>query len=338
MYTINNSNDKIWTQNYVFLFVDTYLMDNNINIKQLFNMNQESHLKLVKSIKKTSGFIKWTNFMWTHQRITTRFNIDIWKRYIHELKLLQQEKQKTIRNEEYLICGYNNNINYPSYINGLILLFYADKYKLITTNYGDVKECSINQQNPRIATLLMDNTKQYRKHEELLYNIYCENKSYVTLDEALNISTCTEFIIKFRWYNETNQNWMCGEGIYFGYFWGDTHSQIEKNRMECHSSCDLLLNGFEPLFYKSFRNDRAIKWNETTGRDVFFNCNSVTPFTLTDSIWKLKINSIKKIISIFYKGICIHTFKLKYTKYILPIFGLIGEKGDSIEVMETYLH
>lgn len=107
MYTLNNkyNNDNIWTQNYVFAFVDTYLIDNNINIKQLFKMDRQSHLKLVKSIKKTSGFRKWTNFQWAHQRITSQFNIDIWMRYIYELKLLQKEKQKNkIESRIYPLC------------------------------------------------------------------------------------------------------------------------------------------------------------------------------------------------------------------------------------------
>ena len=31
-----------------------------------------------------------------------------------------------------------------------------------------MKECNISEQNPPIATLLIDNTKQYRKNKKLL--------------------------------------------------------------------------------------------------------------------------------------------------------------------------
>ena len=51
-----------------------------------------------------------------------------------------------------------------------MLLFYSNEYKLSTTNLSDVKECKISEQNPPLATLLMGNTKQYRKHKLLLYN------------------------------------------------------------------------------------------------------------------------------------------------------------------------
>ena len=71
-----------------------------------------------------------------------------------------------------------------------MLLFYSNEYKLCTTNPSDVKECKISEQTPPIATLLMGNTKQYRKNKELLYN-----DKYI---RSTNKNGATDKSIKFK--------------------------------------------------------------------------------------------------------------------------------------------
>ena len=88
------SNEIKFKQNLILLIVDQYLKENNISMEELINMNTESHLDLIKTIKNVKYY---NSFVKSENMTDNELNHEILSRTVFT-KLTFDKKWKTLWN------------------------------------------------------------------------------------------------------------------------------------------------------------------------------------------------------------------------------------------------
>lgn len=324
-----------------------YLIRNDIDDKVLFNMKQEYRLKLVETIKTTETWKKEKQHMWFYWGEELELNVKTLNRYIYELREYKSQLQNILGYEQYLflVFGYIRMILcIPSCITYKIFSFYYDNFQFAVTNYrNDEKECIIDPNNSRIAILTKSVGNPQRGYvvnaqQEQNYRFHNAD-SCITLDGALNTLSFRRCILQFTWF-DTREDYDVFTGctaIYFGYFWGNSISEIEHNRLNWDRSWNIPINGFQPLIYTEKILKRVLIWNEKQKKGMITDYWSIIPDRLTKPIWRIDINTANKNLQIRCKGIHIQTTTIKSAIYIQPVFVLVGDEDESIELIEAYV-
>ena len=241
-------------------------------------------------------------------------------RFVEEYELFNEEKIIKVNNAEYLISGYNRIITESVQINMLVInnlvyMFYNDAFALVS----NLKSIPVIYENGQKAVIETNG-------EEIF------DPCFVYLNDAIHTNGCNKLVIKLRWYAMRGM-----EGIIFGYFFGDFKPLVNLRRLRWNKCFTTPTKYYEPLIAKGFLGDEAVRYTNNGTKKIGVPLNIITPVILSQSIWTLVYDFKCKNIQIRYKGVKLTTLSMISTKYILPLFGLLSEKGgDYIKIIDIY--
>ena len=293
-----STKQQLWKQNDCLIDVYNYLRQKDISI---------SNLKIKKC--RTIIIKQFKNYKLDHK---------VLKRFVREYQLLNEEKKIKVNNTEYLISGYNRKLSdrFIFNINSLIYTYYKDNFKLISS--------------PQSVAVVIYEKGQKAVIETNGREIF--EPCFVYWNCSMDTNMCNKLVIKFRWYADRGM-----EGIIFGYFFGNVEALVSIRRVGWNKCFTKPTTYYEPIIVKGFRNDEAIRYINNGEEKIGIPLNIVTPVMLSESIWTVEYDFKSKNIQIRYKGVKLISLELVHDRYILPIFGLLSEKGgDYIEIIDSY--